>query len=310
MPAVELQRENNLARNRWLTKQLGLKKKRDPNDEGKRRKKKQKGEGDDWDSEESESDSDSDAADDGVRTTPIKTRGKRKASPTTQGEATGTPPAWAVNAKKMLEDVKGVGMGDDWQMVLKLWWRLEKESGFSTKKKTHPTIGRPKAVGTWVKNARKGTPEIDVDAMEREWWGWWTVINPKWHVREGALVQEGNGEWDVLRCPGQNGFLNVIVCLKWWQLGMGNASDTWQRGVADVKWVLGQMLGNVDEDAAPPAPSAPAAAVEAPTEIAPRVAAVSPAAPALTPPVPAMSNPLEPPLPNPAVPRACWAERR
>ena len=79
--------------------------------------------------------------------------------------------------------------------------------------------------------------------METEWWAWWNTINPKWRVREGTLLKEVKGDWDVLRCPGQNGFLNVIICLKWWRLKMDNASDGWQRAVSDVKWVLGGMLG-------------------------------------------------------------------
>jgi hypothetical protein len=109
--------------------------------------------------------------------------------------------------------------------------------------KTHPTTGRPKAVGVWVKNARKGTPAINVDVMEAEWWAWWTAINPKWRVREGMLVQDVGGNWDTLRCPGQNGFLNVIVCLKWWRGEMESPSDAWQRAVGDVRWVLTQMVG-------------------------------------------------------------------
>ncbi|KAJ7210359.1 hypothetical protein GGX14DRAFT_363469 [Mycena pura] len=138
-------------------------------------------------------------------------------------------------------------MGEDWTMVLQLWWQMEEGSGFPAKvmlyTKTHPTTNRPKAVGIWVKNARRGTPDINVKTMETEWWAWWNAINPKWRVHEGTLLKEVKGDWDVLRCPGQNGFLNVIICLKWWRLKMDSASDGWQRAVSDVKWVLGGMLG-------------------------------------------------------------------
>jgi hypothetical protein len=98
-------------------------------------------------------------------------------------------------------------------------------------------------VGIWVKNAWKGTPEFVVEAMEDDWWTWWTAINPKWRLRGAKLVREGSGSWDVLRCPSQNGFLNVIICLKWWRTQMDTASDTWERAVIDVKWVLEQMVG-------------------------------------------------------------------
>jgi hypothetical protein len=78
--------------------------------------------------------------------------------------------------------------------------------------------------------------------MATEWWDWWTAINPKWRVREGELVQAGEGSWDVLRCPGQNGFLNVLICLKWWRGEMETPSANWERAVGDVKWVLERMV--------------------------------------------------------------------
>ncbi|KAF8134152.1 hypothetical protein K438DRAFT_1640920, partial [Mycena galopus ATCC 62051] len=73
----------------------------------------------------------------------------------------------------------------------------------------------------------------------------WKGINPSWRVRNGELIQLGDGSWDGLRCPGQNGFLNIIVCLKWWDLCMETRSDAWTHTVVDVKWVLGKMVGYV-----------------------------------------------------------------
>jgi hypothetical protein len=78
--------------------------------------------------------------------------------------------------------------------------------------------------------------------MEQEWWAWWKGINPGWRMRDGELLQEGNGAWDVLRCPGQNGFLNIIVCLKWWYCSMETPSEAWMSAVGDVDWVLGKMI--------------------------------------------------------------------
>lgn len=78
--------------------------------------------------------------------------------------------------------------------------------------------------------------------MDREWWKWWTGINPEWRVSDGELQQKDDGPFDALRYPGQNGFLNVIACLKWWYLAMDTPSDSWKRAVADVRWVIGKML--------------------------------------------------------------------
>ncbi|KAJ7794772.1 hypothetical protein B0H14DRAFT_2216959, partial [Mycena olivaceomarginata] len=141
---------------------------------------------------------------------------------------------WAENARKVLE---GGGLGPDWKKLVKFWWSLEASSKFATLTKAHPTTNRPKVVGVWVKNAWKGVPP-DIGNMAEEWWGWWKAINPKWRLHDGELLAgEENGTWDSLKCPGQNGFLNVIMCLKWWRSSMGTPSDGWTRVVADVTWV-------------------------------------------------------------------------
>ncbi|KAF8184374.1 hypothetical protein K438DRAFT_1598376, partial [Mycena galopus ATCC 62051] len=106
------------------------------------------------------------------------------------------------------------------------------------------TTNHPKAVGMWVKNARKGVPNIGTaEQMEGEWWAWWRKINPGWRLSDnGDLVQNHDGPFDVLKCPGQNGFLSIMVCLKWWHGSMEVPSDTWNGAIADVKWVLGRMI--------------------------------------------------------------------
>ncbi|KAJ7719858.1 hypothetical protein B0H14DRAFT_2412066 [Mycena olivaceomarginata] len=138
--------------------------------------------------------------------------------------------------------LEGGELGPDWEKVVEIWWCLEASSKFATSTKAHPTTKRPKAVGVWVKNARKGVP-LDIGNMEEEEWGWWKAINPKWRLHDGELLAgEQNGTWDALRCPGQNGFLNVIVCLKWWRSSMETPSDGWTRAVADVTWALEKMI--------------------------------------------------------------------
>ncbi|KAJ7768838.1 hypothetical protein B0H16DRAFT_1246912, partial [Mycena metata] len=128
-------------------------------------------------------------------------------------------------------------LGDEWTELVGSWWKLEEGYGFATSPKSHPTANRPKEVGAWVKNARKGKPALTggVEGLKEQWDIWWRGINPEWRIREGELVQEGSGSWEVLRCPGQNGFLNVLMSLKWWHDG---TSEEWRRAAGDVKWVL------------------------------------------------------------------------
>ncbi|KAJ6630398.1 hypothetical protein B0H10DRAFT_1939157 [Mycena sp. CBHHK59/15] len=228
MPSPELTRENNLARNRAWTGQLGLGSatafvgmKRTGVEGGRKGKKKcsKKNEEEAWgsdDESESGSDSDSEEGDGdnvGRRSTPPATRAR--GGKNIQVPKTGTT-KWAEVAKKML--LEG-GMGGEWESMTK----------------TYPTGLPPKEVGVWVKNARKGVPKISVETFPKEWWGWWTRINPGWRVSNGVLGRDGDGNWDDLRCPGQNGFLNVIMCLKWWHAALEGESEDWKRAVDDAQ---------------------------------------------------------------------------
>ncbi|KAJ6455548.1 hypothetical protein C8R47DRAFT_996725, partial [Mycena vitilis] len=101
---------------------------------------------------------------------------------------------------------------------------------------------RPRQVSYWINRARKSTPAIeDATAFGEEWWGWWIDINPSW--RKTVLpMGRVDGSWTYIDYPGQNGFLNVLMCLKWWRDTAG-ATGRWIEGVKDVVWVLQKMNG-------------------------------------------------------------------
>ncbi|KAF8147455.1 hypothetical protein K438DRAFT_1506817, partial [Mycena galopus ATCC 62051] len=115
--------------------------------------------------------------------------------------------------KKVLADGN---MGAEWAELVEAWWGLEESWNFASSVSIFGSQRRFAVVAAWVKSARKGVPDIGkAEEMETQWWAWWTGINPSWRRREGVLVQVGEGSWDVLRCPRQNGFLSVLACLKW-----------------------------------------------------------------------------------------------
>ncbi|KAJ7681051.1 hypothetical protein DFH06DRAFT_948515, partial [Mycena polygramma] len=136
-----------------------------------------------------------------------------------------------------------VEMGEEWEGLVGLWWRLEEDAGFVCGTKPHSPTLRPKVISGWVRSARTSQPQVSLLTFPKEWWSWWKDINPKWQLSGGELVRDGGGSWDALICPGQNGFLNVLVCLKWWRVALGTSGDRtdWLRAVDDVKWVLEQM---------------------------------------------------------------------
>ncbi|KAF7367915.1 hypothetical protein MSAN_00856400 [Mycena sanguinolenta] len=258
-----LLRENNVARNQVLQSIMGLAPtstfcgmKRKTEGHGKKGRKKQRQEEEAWDTGNSESDDDSDedeSDEDDVPRTPVKTRARKSmaapaqkanVNPTTKASsstASGEPAEWAVLAKSRLLD--DAGMGADWAEVTDLWWRFEESNGFLTGDGPRRWDSGSAEDARAFLNLRAGPA-----AMEKEWWGWWKWLNPEWRVRGEGLIQEGDGEWDVLKsAPGVNGFLNIMMCLKWWYGVMETPSDSWKEAVADVKWALGRMVGAESE---------------------------------------------------------------
>jgi hypothetical protein len=55
------------------------------------------------------------------------------------------------------------------------------------------------------------------------------------------MIREAGESWLCMDYQGQNGFLNVLVCLKWWRDALEDASPDWEDAVDDVTWVLRQM---------------------------------------------------------------------
>jgi hypothetical protein len=136
MHPVELQRENNIARNRALMRGLdlmhassfvGMKRKREEDKE----KKKRVGDEDDWDSDENEDEDDETECEPStpVRTRSAKAKGKAAAAgPSMKGGA----PKWITNAQEMLLDSEGAEMGKEWKELVGLWYRVEESSKFVT----------------------------------------------------------------------------------------------------------------------------------------------------------------------------------
>ncbi|KAJ7047954.1 hypothetical protein C8F04DRAFT_885131, partial [Mycena alexandri] len=101
---------------------------------------------------------------------------------------------------------------------------------------------RPKAVGDWVARARNYTPTVTSgDDLGEQWWIWWTDINPEWRGEERPMRRDAGKPWKSMDYCGQNGFLNVLMVLKWWRDAMEESSPDWEDAVDDVIWVLQQM---------------------------------------------------------------------
>ncbi|KAJ7830045.1 hypothetical protein B0H14DRAFT_2366100, partial [Mycena olivaceomarginata] len=102
---------------------------------------------------------------------------------------------------------------------------------------------RPKEIADWVGRARNYTPAIaDAEEFGKRFWGWWLDINPAWRTEERPMKREGGSVVVDSGLPWpETGFLNVLMCLKWWHDAMKEATLDWEDAVDDVSWVLGQM---------------------------------------------------------------------
>jgi hypothetical protein len=111
------------------------------------------------------------------------------------------------------------------------------------KTKGHSAKRRPAQVSAWVQRARISSLEIkDVRKFAEEWAVWWQDINPAW-CKISLPMPKQDGVWDNMDLPGPNGFLNVLICLKWWRGKLEEESKEWLDAVEDVMWVLKQMNG-------------------------------------------------------------------
>ncbi|KAJ7435836.1 hypothetical protein B0H11DRAFT_1755500, partial [Mycena galericulata] len=101
---------------------------------------------------------------------------------------------------------------------------------------------RPKQVGEWIQRARNYAPSIeDTNEYAKQWWAWWVDINPAWREKKRPMLRHLEGPWECMNYNGQNGFLNVLMSLKWWRDCMSEASKDWEDAVEDVTWALSEM---------------------------------------------------------------------
>ncbi|KAJ7164852.1 hypothetical protein C8R43DRAFT_850120, partial [Mycena crocata] len=129
-----------------------------------------------------------------------------------------------------------------WNALVGVWWKMESGTRFVSPTKGLPTTHRPGQIHTWIKCARKGTPKLGpVQVLAANVQQWWASINPEWRTKaEGfEFTKEEGGSLESLRCPGANGFLSVLIALKWW--GEQKNDDEWKSAVTDVTWVIERL---------------------------------------------------------------------
>ncbi|KAJ7898152.1 hypothetical protein B0H14DRAFT_2265486, partial [Mycena olivaceomarginata] len=141
---------------------------------------------------------------------------------------------WAATSKTFLVNTD---FGEGWVALVDAWYTREEKAGFEGTQ-TLPARKRPREVKDWVSRTRNYTPSIsDATALGEGWWSWWLDINPAWRGTSRPLLRN-EGSWASMNLFGQNGFLNVLMVLKWWRDAMPKASPDWEEAISDVTWAL------------------------------------------------------------------------
>ncbi|KAJ7212984.1 hypothetical protein GGX14DRAFT_564031 [Mycena pura] len=246
---AEMSREENIARNKVLMLQLGLGRastwagtgvagqKRKAKGAGvKGNGKRVRAEEEQWGSEEGdEDDEDDDVDEEGAARAPRPVRSqpprKRASGPQVAAQVAGND-KWALAAR---EQLKESDLGTPWLDLVSLWFSREESLHFVSPRESHKAKHRPPCIGEWVARARspRYQPSIpDATKFGMQWRTWWSDINPAWRQPVdgggGLLRSTSEKDWAGLDIPGANGFLNVLMCLKWW----GNATA----GGPRVEW--------------------------------------------------------------------------
>jgi hypothetical protein len=108
---------------------------------------------------------------------------------------------------------------------------------------------RPPAISHWNKCGRSASavPKIEnVEDWSRLWRIWWVSLQPQSRDGDKLLrVVTPSETWPETRKGSINGFYSIVVSLGWWMEALKSPSQQSEFSLmlADVQWVLGQMLG-------------------------------------------------------------------
>lgn len=155
---------------------------------------------------------------------------------------------------------------EDWEHVVDLLFQLERLYRYENPKRGLSTALRPPAVAWWSSRGRPNrlpkSPQIEsVEGFSKEVRTYWESISPEWRHNgvTGVMNRSTSGGWSKMRCPGQNGLLSILACLRWWYMheDLPGGSDSWKEMVSDVIWTLESMIKQEEEEedgeAPPPA---------------------------------------------------------
>jgi len=156
-----------------------------------------------------------------------------------------------------------IDLGKEYLGLFSSWLDKERigayESPNAGLKKEH----RPTALSAWQKKRfiKSYEPNMSDDmfvvSFSGEVWRWWVSLQPAWRaVAPGTkpsyppVIETGMTDWKSLDKKGLNGWFGLMVCLKWWGMGLEycpadqreELREDWLRAINDVSAMLNGLL--------------------------------------------------------------------
>ncbi|TFK79716.1 hypothetical protein K466DRAFT_605927 [Polyporus arcularius HHB13444] len=116
---------------------------------------------------------------------------------------------WPKWIREMFDFVEARGLGPTFMRIVEWWTVLERSYDFKSGK-GFAVEHRPPQIGHWMRVQRPPTG--------------------------------GEGDWQNLMVPGQNGLMMVILSLVWWKEVAETTQAAWEAAVKDVSWVVNSMV--------------------------------------------------------------------
>ncbi|KAJ3965931.1 hypothetical protein EV361DRAFT_809875, partial [Lentinula raphanica] len=152
-------------------------------------------------------------------------------------------------------------LGPQYNALIRLWVAFERKSSFDTPHKLAGLAAAksPVVLSFWRKNRRRLLPKVDESGLcspefVAELWAWWATLQPQWRSvdNDGKPLpfEDFGDDMAPLNKHGKNGWLCLLVCVKWWGNGLQTLLDNeqvsqtkdWLVLVADMTKMLQRLV--------------------------------------------------------------------
>ncbi|KAJ3756601.1 hypothetical protein EV361DRAFT_780988, partial [Lentinula raphanica] len=151
-------------------------------------------------------------------------------------------------------------LGPQYEALVTLWLAFERKNHWRNPYKVSgfPADKTPAVLLLWKKNSRRPLSEVERSGLcspdfIAQTWAWWASLQPQWRSidKEGKPLPFSEFEGDMARLEthGKNGWLCLLVCVKWWGKGLQNTLfddqesriNDWLAIIADMQKMLQKL---------------------------------------------------------------------